>query len=374
MQFDFSEEENARCERLQTLLDPALEKDLASRDTAGAAVRTASARLADAGYLALGSTGETPSAAAARLAAMERLAAQVPAVFLTVEYGVRLLGRALARWGTPAQQRRWLTGHAPGEGLGALAFSERTLNVDNDPLETAGIVQEDAAVLNGHKGFVVNAPLAERFGVVGQMEGTPAIFLLTRRMPGLEIGDRLATLGYDGLHIADVTMKDCRVALADILRAPASDDLPARLRLWENEILMAAALGLMQAALTEARDYAKAHRTGGKPIIAYQEVGFKLAEMLTLLQTAQFLAYRAAWTAQAEPKAAASLNWCAKVFCSEAAERVCGDALRILGAHGFRADSAAAKAYRAVKLTQIGGTSTEIARVKIGDAAMGYRN
>jgi len=374
MQFDFTEEENARCERLQTLLDPTLEKDIEAGHTAGAAVRTALARLADAGYLALGLTAETPAAAAARLAAMERLAAQVPAIFLTVEYGMRLLGRALARWGTPAQQRRWLTEFEHGEGLGALAFSERTLNVDNDPLETAGRVQVDTAVLDGHKGFVVNAPLAERFGVVGQLEGAPAIFMLTRGMPGLEIGDRLATLGYDGLHIASLTMQDCRVAAADIVRAPASDDLPGRLRLWENEILMAAALGSMQAALNEARDYAKTHRTGGKPIIAYQEVGFKLAEMLTLLQTAQLLAYRAAWTALAEPGAGISLNWCAKVFCSEAAERVCGEALRILGAQGFRADSPAAKAYRAVKLTQIGGTSTEIARVKIGDAALGYRN
>jgi alkylation response protein AidB-like acyl-CoA dehydrogenase len=128
----------------------------------------------------------------------------------------------------------------------------------------------------------------------------------------------------------------------------------------------------MKAAYESARDYAKAHRSGGKPVIAYQEVGFKLAEMLTLCQTAELLAYRAVWTAAVDPRAGRSLNWCAKVFCSEAAERVAGDALRILGQAGYRAGGPAEGAYRAVKLTQIAGTSTELARVKIGDAALGY--
>ena len=108
-------------------------------------------------------------------------------------------------------------------------------------------------------------------------------------------------------------------------------------------------------------------------MIAYQEVGFKLSEMLTLYQTAQLLAYRAVWTMATQPKEGASLIWCAKVFGTEAAERVAGDALRILSGQGYRSGSASESAYRAVKWTQISGISTEIARVKIGDHALGYR-
>jgi alkylation response protein AidB-like acyl-CoA dehydrogenase len=373
MHFDFSAEEKNRCETLAAHVEPALEEALEASATAGGAVKTALSRLASAGYLTLGLTAEAPEGAAARLAAMEALAARAPALFLTVECSTRLLGRTIATWGTPAQKTRWLEGLTAGGWLGALALSEQTLNVDNDPLETRGEPRKGEVVLNGYKGFVVNAPLAERVGVVGYYGAAPAVFMLDRRAPGLEIDTRISTMGYDGLHIAALRFNACRLAEADIIRPPGEEDLLARLRLWENEVLMAAALGLMQAALNEARTHAKTHRTGGKPIIAYQEVGFKLAEMLTLQQTAQLLAYRAAWAALAEPKAAVSLNWCAKVFCTEAAERVCGEALRILGAAGFRAGSAAAKAYRAVKLTQISGTSTEIARVKIGDDALGYR-
>jgi alkylation response protein AidB-like acyl-CoA dehydrogenase len=183
---------------------------------------------------------------------------------------------------------------------------------------------------------------------------------------------RIHAMGHAGLWIAGLEMEGTPVAAEDLVQPPPDIDLLDQLRLWENEVLMAQALGLMKAAYESARDYAKTHRSGGKPIIAYQEVGFKLSEMLTLYQTAQLFAYRAVWTAAVDPRAGRSLNWCAKVFCTESAERVSGDALRILGQAGCQVDSPAARAYRAVKLTQIGGTSTEIARVKIGDAALGF--
>jgi alkylation response protein AidB-like acyl-CoA dehydrogenase len=129
----------------------------------------------------------------------------------------------------------------------------------------------------------------------------------------------------------------------------------------------------MQAAFQAAKTYANEHRTGGKPIIAYQEVAFKLAEMLTLLQTSQLLAYRAAWTADTDAGKAPSLTLCAKVFCTEAAEKVASAALQILAGSGFTSGNVAERAYRCAKYGQIAGTSTEIARVKLGDAAMNLR-
>ena len=128
---------------------------------------------------------------------------------------------------------------------------------------------------------------------------------------------------------------------------------------------------MMSSSVTAATDYAKTHQSGGKPVIAYQEVGFKLSEMLTLYQTAQLYAYRAAWIADDDPKAADVLTLCAKVFCTEAAETVAGKALQILSAAGYRSGSPAEQAYRCAKYGQIAGISTEIARVKIGDAALG---
>ncbi|MBL0713383.1 MAG: acyl-CoA dehydrogenase, partial [Desulfosarcina sp.] len=303
----------------------------------------------------------------------ETLAARARGAMLMAAMSTRVLGRAIAAWGTGRQKDQWLKPLIEGRRLGALALSETSMNVDNDPLATTATRLEDGIRLNGDKSFVINAPLADVIGVVGLMEEQPAVFMVARDVSGLTIQARIRTMGYAELWIAGVRLADSPLAAEAMIQPPRGVDLLDQLRQWENEVLMAAALGLMKSAYESARDFAKSHRTGGKPIIAYQEVGFKLSEMLTLYQTAQLLAYRAVWTAAINPREARALNWCAKVFCTESAERVAGEALRILGAQGYRSGSAAEGAYRAAKLTQISGTSTEIARVRIGDEALGYR-
>jgi alkylation response protein AidB-like acyl-CoA dehydrogenase len=343
-----------------------------------AAVRTAAAgqatpealaaALAPTGYLALAIGRECSGPTL--MGAMEALAGVHPGGYLGLEMSTRVLGRALARWGRPDQRERWLAPLARGAWIGALALAEQGLNVDNDPLAVAARPDRGGVCLDGDKSYVVNAPAAAWIGVVGRLEERPALFMVPRAAEGLAVAEPLASLAAEGLAVADVRLTGVQLPEDHVVALP--EDALDVLRLWENQVLCAAALGLQAAALSEARDYAKTHRTGGKPIIAYQEVGFKLAEMLTLLQTSQLYAYRAAWTADASPREARSLTWCAKVFCSEAAERVAGDALRILGGAGFRPGCVAAGCQRWAKYPQVAGTSTEIARVKIGDDILGY--
>jgi len=376
MDFDFAEAETRLLEAVRSAA-----RALPSADEAGAAAAEAARKtlreglksLAAAGYLDLGLDDASPGSAATRMAAMEIVAACAPGFFLAVEMSTRVLGRALVRWGSGSRMQTRLQDLRQGEWLGALALSEDTLNVENDPLGTRGIRRNGRIVLNGRKDYVINAPLADRIGVVGLLEGRTAVFMVDRRAPGLILTDRIRTMGYEGVHMAGLSLVDCILSDKDVLLPPEGEPVLERLRAWENEVLLAAALGQMQAAYAEARDFAKTQRSGGKPIIAYQEVGFKLAEMLTLLQTAQLLAYRTVWTLETASREDPALLLCAKVFATEAAERVCGEALRILSGQGFRSGSAAEAAYRAAKWTQIAGISTEIARVKIGDAALGYR-
>ncbi|MDJ0720166.1 MAG: acyl-CoA dehydrogenase [Desulfobacterales bacterium] len=375
MNFDFTPEDQTLLDKLAVLAaDLPGEDQLAADDIleARAGALGVLERLAAADYLALGVRPADADKAVVSLAATETLAAGARSAMLMAAVSTRMLGRAVAAWGDEGQQTQWLHPLVAGRRLGALALSETGLNIDNDPLKTAARREGDDFRLGGKKSFVINAPLADVIGVVGLFEKRPALFLVSGKAEGLRVGARTPTMGHDALWLADLQLADTRLDAASVIQLPADVDLLDRLRLWENEILTAQALGLMRSTYETARDYAKSHRTGGKPIIAFQEVGFKLAEMLTLYQTAQLLAYRTVWTAAVDPKAARSLNWCAKVFATEAAEEVAGHALRILGKEGGHAGSQAAAAYRAVKLTQIAGTSTEIARVKIGDAALGY--
>jgi len=85
------------------------------------------------------------------------------------------------------------------------------------------------------------------------------------------------------------------------------------------------------------------------------------------------LAYRTAWMVENEPKEAESQVLCAKVFCTESAEQVASEALKIFGGFGYVSGNIAEQVYRCAKYGQVAGTSTEIARVKIGDSALGNR-
>jgi alkylation response protein AidB-like acyl-CoA dehydrogenase len=376
MNFEFSDNENAFFTELSSALGKfAQDRDLESGDLESVRGHLGEAltALASLGYLKIGLAQPDPPAAGtlALMAAMERLAAVSPSLFLAVEMSTRLFGRALALDGRSSEAEVLEKQIAAGEIVGAVALSETAMNVENDPLTTTGTREGDIIYVNGAKSYVVNGPVADCLAVVGCLDDGLAVFLVDRQSSGLKLTDRLTTMGYNGLAICGLELRDCPVPVGRVIGPLDGEMLLGKLKLWENQILIAAALGMLQGGFEAARDHAKTHRSGGKPIIAYQEVGFKLAEMLTLYQTAQLYAYRAAWVADEAPREADVLTLCAKVFCTEVSETVAGKALQILSGSGYLAGGPAEQAFRCAKYSQIAGISTEIARVKIGDAALG---
>lgn len=321
------------------------------------------------GYMGAGLADESPLTAAT-MAAMEAVAGAAPKLFIPFEMSGRVFGRLIGNYGTDDQQRDFLGDLQAGERIGAVALSETALNVVNDPLTTRGVKGTDTFTLNGEKGFVIGAKTADLLAVVGILDDGLGVFLVDPSAPGVTITDADVVAEYASLHIGSVKMENCQVPEARVLGPVDEKQLLADVRLWENQVLIAAAVGMMGAALFSATVYAKEHRSGGKPVIAYQEVGFKLAEMLTLTQTAQLMAYKAAWLAEVKDREATVFTDCTKVFCSESIEETAGSALRVLSAAGMTPDNVADIAFRYAKFIQIAGTSTEIARVKIGDVIL----
>jgi alkylation response protein AidB-like acyl-CoA dehydrogenase len=321
-------------------------------------------RLAQAGYLDLGLLDGKNSVSL--VATRESLAAVSPSLFLSVEVSTRLFGRLIALYGTSDQRAALLPALQDGRIIGAVGLSEAGMNLES-ALETHAVAAGPDFLIAGEKGHVVNAPIADWIAVAGKTNSRLAFFLLKGGQEGLSIGGRLPTLGYDGVTISALSLRNCRVSSGNCLGPFENDDPLRKVRSWEDEILTAASLGLMKTALETASDYARSHKSGGKPIIAYQEIGFKLAEMLTLLQTAQLLAYRAAWMVETGDREAELLSRCAKVFCAESAERITSASMQILGQQGYLRGHPAEEGFRNAKYLQIAGTSTEISRVKIGD-------
>ena len=369
MDYDFTETEFLLVIEIERLT-----KELLSNRPSGntaAMVQPALKALARTPYLRLGLEPVPGLNGLATLtAAIEVLASLEPSLCLAIEASTRVFGRMLAAWASPDQKARWLGPLRDGNLIGAIALSEDALNVENDPMQTCGKMDGDRVSIRGRKQWVVNGPIADAVAVVGTLEGRTVVFVVDAATEGLTQGPPLETLGFDGTPFCSLELDNCRIN-ADQIIDPAPTAAIEALRLWENQVLSGISLGLMKTGFEAAKDHAKTHRSGGKPVIAYQQVGFKLAEMLTLYQSAQLLAYRAAWTADNTPKQAPGLALCAKVFATESAEQVTGAALQILAGAGLDRDHRVARAWRCAKYGQIAGTSTEIARVMIGDEALG---
>ena len=373
MDFDFSENERILGEKIKGLFDPDTRSALAKLENGDEnQIRNTLLRwlktLGQTGYL-------TPGLDDGRnyiglVTAQEGLAMTSPSLFLSVEVSVRIFGRLIAMYGTPDQKKEILPDLREGLLIGTVALSEEGMNIENNPLNTSGVQIDNDLQVSGSKSHVVNGPIADWIAVAGKMDEKLAFFLIKKTSEGLSIGKRLPSLGYSGTAISTVSLYNCPVSSRYII-GPFEGREPLKMaRTWEDQILTASSLGLMQRCYDTALAYAKNHKSGGKPIIAYQEVGFKLAEMLTLLQTAHLLAYRAAWMTESGDREASVLAHCAKVFCTEATEAIASNALQILGGYGFLGDNPAEEGYRNAKYLQIAGTSSEISRVKIGDGLL----
>lgn len=320
-------------------------------------------RLSAAGYLELGVVGGKNSIAL--VAAQEELAAYCPGLYLTVEISARLVGRIASL----LEDRRVLKEIISGEALGTAAFSEANTSYDQNRPSTSAQLSGDSYLINGSKTWVANAAIADWiacFATLGEKRG---IFFVRGGEKGLTAGPGTTGQGLGGptFHPLEFNGSSAKKQTSLI---EDGDPLALTLKLWEDQILISLSLGAMQRAYDEALSHAKAYYSGGKPIIAYQEVGFKLAEMLTLLQTARLLAYRAAWMDDTNQREARMLCRCAKVFCAETADQISSEAMQVLGTRALFASSDASSSLMAAKYAKIMGTSVERSRVSIGDGVL----
>ncbi|MGO9569360.1 MAG: acyl-CoA dehydrogenase family protein [Desulfomonilaceae bacterium] len=324
-------------------------------------------KLAEIGYLSVGIGPSAATQTMELIAGQEELARVSSSLFLAAETSARLFGGLVAGFGEAAHVQEFLDPLCRGELIGAVAVSEAEDAQGPSGFRTTAYQDGQEFVLSGKKSFVTNGPVADYLAIVGYISEQPAVFLVERGLPGLIVGPRLQTLGYNGLAVASIELDNVRIPRSRIL-GPFDDKTPLDfLRSVEDMVLAVGSVGLMQRIVAEARQYAGSYNRGGKAIFSYQETRFKLAEMLTLTQTAQLLTYRAGWMAAvADPEARTTLH-CAKVFAAEASEKVASLAMQIMAGKGYVSGNVVERCYREAKFAGIAGTTCEIARMSIAD-------
>ena len=283
----------------------------------------------------------------------------------------------LLAYGTEAQKARYVPRLARGEVLGAFALTEPEAGSDAASLKTRARREGDFYVLEGQKTFISHANVAEVFLVFAKTDPEKGAKGITGVR--VERGDGVKTRplkGKLGLRAADtgmVFLDGVRVPKDRVLGKEGEGFRIALSTLDTGRISLAAgAVGLMQRALDLSLAYAGERKQFGKPIAQFQLVQEHLAAMKLDLEAARLLTYRAAWKkVKGEPYTLeASL---AKLFASEAANRVAYRAIQVHGGYGFFEEYEVARLYRDARILTLYEGTSEVQKLIIGAHLTGVR-
>ena len=275
------------------------------------------------------------------------------------------------KYGTDAQKEEWLKPLARGEKLGCFCLTEPHTGSDAAAITTRADKDGDFFVLNGVKQFITtgkHAQMAIVFAVTDKAAGKKGIscFLVPCDTPGFIVGRTEEKMGQHASDTVQIILEDCRVPASALLGKEGEGYKIALSNLEAGRIGIAAqSIGMARAAFEAAVAYAKERVTFGVAIIEHQAVNFKLADMNTLLDAARLMVWRAAALKDAGKPCLKEASM-AKMFASEAAEKIASDAIQIHGGVGYTSDFPVERIYRDVRICQIYEGANDIQRLVIG--------
>ena len=277
----------------------------------------------------------------------------------------------LAQFGTD-EQRKLLPDMIGGELLGAYCLTEPQGGSDAAALTTRAERDGDGYVLTGTKAWITHARVADFYTVFCRTGGPGpkgiSCLLADRETPGIVPQAAERTMGLRSSPVAQIAFDGARVPAERLIGAEGTGFTIAMSALDSGRLGIAAcAVGLAQAALDYAVDYARQRRQFGRAIIDFQGLGFILADHATQISAARALTLAAARLRDAgRPYATEAAK--AKLFATDVAMRVTTDAVQVLGGAGYVADHPVERYMREAKVLQIVEGTNQIQRVVISRA------
>ncbi|MCX4662591.1 acyl-CoA dehydrogenase [Streptomyces sp. SID4919] len=297
---------------------------------------------------------------------------ELAAVRLTVGLGASvhtLACHALAGFGTKEQRAELLPAMLGGGLLGAYCLSEPAAGSDAASLRTKAVRDGDDWVLTGTKAWITHGGIADFYTVLARSGGPGArgitAYLVPGDAPGLSAAVPERKMGMKGSPTAQVHFDGVRVPDSRRLGEEGQGFTIALAALDSGRLGIAAcAIGVAQAALDGAVEYATGRRQFGRPVADFQGLRFLLADMAT-----QIAAGRALYLAAARLRDAglpfAKEAAMAKLMCTDTAMKVTTDAVQVLGGYGYTADFPVERYMREAKVLQIVEGTNQIQRMVI---------
>jgi glutaryl-CoA dehydrogenase (non-decarboxylating) len=294
-------------------------------------------------------------------------------------FNMQNLGPALtvAKFGTPAQRKRYVPGWVAGTQLGFFAMTEPNTGSDVASMKTHAIDKGDHWEVHGNKMWISQAHVGDAGLLYAYTDrskgnkGITAFIIEPKQMKGCSARAIETKLGLHCAPTGEFVFEGMKVPKENVL-GKAGDGF--RICMWQlNQTRLgcaAGALGVAGGALDLAIHYANERTQFGKPIAQHQMIQAQIAEMVVEHQAAQMLVYRAAWLKdQGKPNQYETSV--AKLAASEAAVHAANECIKIFGSYGFSTEFPAERFYRDAKSLQIVEGTSNIQKVIISGMATG---
>ena len=312
--------------------------------------------------------------------AIEELGRVDQSIGITLSAGVGLGINPILTYGSQEQKEHWLPDLVAGRALAAFGLTESEAGSDAGATRTKARLDGDEWVVNGSKAFITNSgtditsvvTVTARTGENPDGSAQISAILIPNGTTGFVVEPPYHKLGW---HVSDthgLSFDDCHVPAENLLGAQGAGFRQFLKTLDDGRIAISAlAVGLAQACLEAATDYAKTRIAFGRPIGVNQGVSFQIADLEVMVEAARLLTYKAAWLKDElhegrrsvkDVKQAAAV---AKLYSTEAAVTATRIATQIFGGNGFMEEFPVARFYRDAKILEIGEGTSEVQRMVI---------
>jgi len=305
--------------------------------------------------------------------AIEELGRADQSIGITLSAGVGLGANPIFRFGSDEQRDEWLPDLVAGRSLGAFGLTEPDGGSDAGATRTRAVLDEESGewVIDGAKSFITNSgtPITSVITVTARTgPGEISAIVVPAGTSGLVVEPPYRKLGWHASDTHGLSLGGCRVPERNLLGERGQGFRNFLVILDDGRVAISAlAVGLAQACLDHALDYAKNRNAFGGPIGRYQAIAFTLADLAVAVENARNLTYKAAWLKDHDRsfRAAASM---AKLYSTETAVTAARVATQVFGGAGFVDDTPVARFYRDAKVLEIGEGTSEIQRLVISRA------
>ena len=282
----------------------------------------------------------------------------------------------ISLFGSEALKQRYLPAVAAGKRIAAFALSEPDAGSDVTAMQTTARRDGDAWMLSGTKTWISNAGIADHYVVFCRTpdlgERAFGAFVVDAGAPGFSVTKRIDLIAPHPL--GTITLDNCRVAADAVIGDPGKG---LRVALGTLDVFRAtvgaAALGFARRALAESVAHVNARHVSGTRLAEMQLTQARIADMAVAVDASALLVYRAAWTRDHGADRITREAAMAKLYATEAAQRVIDDAVQLFGARGVTAGEPVERLYREVRALRIYEGTSEIQRLVIAAATLGGR-